>query len=180
MKYVHWDRGEIMIENYDGNISGNAPLPNNGQMNGGQSNMNYGGYNPQPNMNCGGYNPQPNNPQPKSKGDGRGLGIASMVLGIISLLLFCTCVNWITGIIAIILGIVQLVKHKEKAFAITGITTAGLSLVLAICMYGSLWATTDGMDYEELYDSYYGSYYDDYDEDDYYYDEDGDRKFLDE
>ena len=192
-----------MIENYDGNMNyggynpqqnngqmnggqpnmnygGYTGQPNNGQMNGGQPNMNYGGYNGQLNMNYGGYNPQPNNPQPKGKGDGRGLGIASMVLGIISLLLFCTCVNWITGIIAIILGIVQLVKHKEKAFAIMGIATAGLSLVLAICMYGSLWAATDGMDYEELYDSYYGSYYDDYDEDDYYYDEDGNRKFLDE
>ena len=46
--------------------------------------------------------------------------------------------------------------------------------------YGAKALAEDGMDYEELYDSYYGSYYDDYDEDDYYYDEDGDRKFLDE
>ena len=166
-----------MTENFDENMSGNAPQQN------GQMNMNYGAYNPQPNngqmnMNYGAYNPQPNNgqpnngqpnmnygaynPQPKEKGDGRGLGIASMVLGIISLLMFCTCTNWITGILAIIFGIVQLVKHKEKGFAITGIITAGLSLLLAICLYVSFLVAMGDMDYEEFYDSYYEEYYGDY------------------
>ena len=164
-----------MTENYEGNVGGNEPQSINPQPNNGQPNTNYNG---QPYMNYGGYDPQP-----KGKGDGTGLGIASMVLGILSLLLFCTCVNWITGILAIIFGIIQLVKHKEKGFAITGIATAALSLVLTICLYVS-YSAAIGDYYDDYYDYYYDSYFDDYseyyDEDYYYYDEEGNRQYMDE
>lgn len=59
-----------------------------------------------------------------------GFGIASMVLGIISLVLFCTCCNLLLAVLAIIFGIIHLVKCKSgKGFAIAGIITAGLSVV---------------------------------------------------
>lgn len=104
-----------------------------------------------------------------------GFGIASMILGIVSLMLFCTCVNWITGILAIIFGIIQIVKHKEKGFAITGIVMAGISLLLTIALYVS-YSSVIG----DYYDNYYDSYYEEYDNDFYYYDEDGNRQYLDE
>lgn len=137
----------------------------------------------------GNQNPNGYAAQPGEKGEGTAFGIASMVLGIVSLLLFCTCVNWITGILAIIFGILQLVKHKEKGFAIAGIITAGISLLLAIMLYVSLAAGMSGMgmeydeffeeyfgtqdgydDYYDAFDNYYGDYYDTYDNyyDDYY------------
>ena len=52
--------------------------------------------------------------QQKQKGDGRGYGIASLILGIVSVLLFCTCINWVTGILAIIFGIIQITKIRSK------------------------------------------------------------------
>lgn len=55
----------------------------------------------------------PGMPQQKQKGDGRGYGIASLILGIVSVLLFCTCINWVTGILAIIFGIIQITKIRS-------------------------------------------------------------------
>ena len=114
--------------------------------------------------------------QSEQKGDKTGFGIASLVLGIVSLLMFCTCVNWITGILAIIFGILQLVKNRERGFAIAGILTAGISLVLWAMLYIALFAgiSASGLDYEELYRNYYDDFSDDYDFYDYfddYYDE---------
>ena len=106
--------------------------------------------------------------------DSNGMGIASMILGIISLLLFCTCINWITAILAIIFGIIQLTRGKEKGFAVAGIVTAAISLVFSLVLYGCLAAgmSRAGLSYDDFYDSYYDSYYDDYYNDyyDYYND----------
>ena len=71
---------------------------------------------------------------------GKGMGIASMVLGIISLLLFCT--GWLAIICAIIgtvLGGVSLKKAKNAGVK-NGIATAGLvcslvALGLAVVIY---------------------------------------------
>lgn len=64
--------------------------------------------------------------------ESQGFGIASLVLGIISLLLTCSCINYITGILAIIFGIVQIVKNKNnRGMAIAGIITAGISILVA-------------------------------------------------
>ena len=98
--------------------------------------------------------------QSQRKDEGMGFGIASMILGIVSVLLFCTCLNWITGILAIIFGIVQLVKYRQKGFAITGIITAAISLLLSIVMYASLSFGMTDMDYDDLYDSYYEDSFD--------------------
>lgn len=59
-----------------------------------------------------------------------GFGIASMVLGIISLVLFCTCCNLLLAVLAIVFGIIHLVRCKSgKGFGIAGIVTAALSII---------------------------------------------------
>lgn len=59
-----------------------------------------------------------------------GFGIASMVLGIISMVLFCTCCNLPLAVLAIIFGIVHLIRCKNgKGFGIAGIVTAALSII---------------------------------------------------
>lgn len=142
------------------------------------------------------------NYQQPQKGDGIAPGVTSMVLGIVSLLLFCTCINFATAIAAIIFGIVQIAKNKEKSFAIAGIITAAISLVSGLLLWGMIvtgMAEAGINSYEDFYDSYYddyydydsdayyGDYYDDYDDDyydyynyydDYYYEEEGGAEFL--
>jgi lysylphosphatidylglycerol synthetase-like protein (DUF2156 family) len=69
---------------------------------------------------------------PHEKSDGIGFGVASLVLGIASLLLFCTFVNILTGILAIIFGVVQIASNKKKGMAIAGIVTSIVSFVLLV------------------------------------------------
>ena len=59
--------------------------------------------------------PQYQQPVKPPKGDGIGFGVASLVLGAVSILMFGCCVNYILAIIAIALGIVQLVKNPAYA-----------------------------------------------------------------
>lgn len=100
------------------------------------------------------------------KKDGNGYGIASLVLGIISLLLFCACINWITAILAIVFGVVQLAQYKEKGLAIGGIITAGLSILFAIILYVCIFLGIAAEGYDDVYD-----YYE-------YYEESVDYEFL--
>ena len=72
---------------------------------------------------------------PPEKSESVGFGIASLVLGILSLLLFCTCINWITGILAIIFGIIQIAQSRSKGLAVGGIVTAGLSMLFTVILY---------------------------------------------
>lgn len=66
------------------------------------------------------------------------MDIASMILGIISLVFcfFCSCVSVITAPIGLILGIVDLVqakgRNKAKGAAISGIIMCALSLLIMI------------------------------------------------
>lgn len=107
--------------------------------------------------------------QPK---DSIGFGVASLVLGIISLLLFCSCINWLTGVLAIIFGIIQIVNSRRRKMAIAGIITAALSLVLTVSLYGSFFfggrSVDDGFD--DYFDYYY-NFYDDYDNHNDFYDD---------
>lgn len=94
-------------------------------------------------------NPQYGNPYPpnynqrpadnrKKEEPGKGFAVASMVLGLISLVLFCTGINVITAILAIIFGIVYLVKRRpEKGMAIVGIIT-GTFGIIAFVIYWAL------------------------------------------
>lgn len=76
----------------------------------------------------------------KGKKIGQGFGIASLVLGIIALVTFCTCVNLILAVIAIVFGIIQLVKYEKKGMAIGGISTAGMSILLFFICWGMLFS----------------------------------------
>lgn len=62
---------------------------------------------------------------------GRGFGIASLTLGIVSLVLFCSCVNVVLAAVAIVFGILQLVqKDAPKGMAIAGIALSCFSIIL--------------------------------------------------
>ena len=72
--------------------------------------------------------------QTQTKGTGTGFGIASLVLGILSVFTFACCINYILAVLAIIFGIVQMVKNEKKGLAIGGIITAVISIVLGIAV----------------------------------------------
>lgn len=62
-----------------------------------------------------------------------GLAIASMVLGILSLVLMCIAIGYVLAIIGIILGIISLVQHYGgKGMAIAGVTTSAVTLFLLV------------------------------------------------
>ena len=127
-----------------------------GQPAGGQ-NYNQNGYgqpNGGANYNQNGYNQSPYGAATKS--DSTGFGIASLVLGIISIFTFFCCINYILSIIAIVLGIVQIVKSSKKGLAIGGIVTAVISIIGATIFWvliGSVGASEMGpmQDYMEEY-----------------------------
>ena len=114
---------------------GNPYPPNQNQ------NPQYGNPYP-PNQN---QNPQYGNPYPpnynqrpadnRKEEPGKGFAVASMVLGLISLVLFCTGINIITAILAIVFGIIHLVKQKQNpGMAVAGIVTAVVG-ILAFVTY---------------------------------------------
>ena len=127
-----------------------------GQPAGGQ-NYNQNGYgqpNGGANYNQNGYNQSPYGAATKS--DSTGFGIASLVLGIISIFTFFCCINYILAIIAIVLGIVQIVKSSKKGLAIGGIVTAVISIIGATIFWvliGAAGASEMGpmQDYMEEY-----------------------------
>ncbi|PZO71030.1 MAG: hypothetical protein DI634_01180 [Kocuria palustris] len=89
----------------------------------------YGGYPNQDPYAQGGYQPG------RKVKDGKGMGIASLVLGIVSVLLF-----WLLGlfiiaaVIGLILGIVSLVRASKaragKGFGIAGVILNGLGILI--------------------------------------------------
>ena len=100
---------------------------------------------------------------------GRGFGIASMVLGIIALVLFFSFVNIPLAILSIIFGIIQLTRKAPKGMAISGIVMGISSLFLLVifwtCMLVSA-ARTESTDSSTYYyegsenDDASGDYYD--------------------
>ena len=73
------------------------------------------------------------------KGQNTGLGIASMVCGIVAIPIMC-CTNVgsilsiILGIVAVVLGIVQIVKNEQKGMAIAGIVCGAVAVVVCIAL----------------------------------------------
>lgn len=80
------------------------------------------------------------------KSDSIGLGIASMVLGIISLVGFCSCTTIITGIIGIVFGIIQIARNSKKSMAITGIITSALAILAFIIYWAIIFTSTSFQD----------------------------------
>lgn len=122
----------------------------------------YGGQNP-----YGQYGYQ-NNPYQNYNGyyrpdNSKGFGIASLVLGIISLLCFCSFLNIVPAVLAIVFGAISLSKKKDNAFAIAGIVCAAVSIALLI-ITGILFAANTSLmnafrDYVEHYNNNGFNYY---------------------
>ena len=129
----------------------------------------------QPNDNRQPYAQQPVNEQPKKEG-GVGFGIASLVLGILSLLLFCACINIPLAIMAVIFGIIQLVNGNGKGMAILGLVTAGLSIIAMIIFWAivgfSMPSFMDSNAYTQFYEDNNSGLFDN--NSNYNYDYDGD------
>lgn len=82
------------------------------------------------------YNPYQNTAGRKKQG--QGFGIASLVLGILALVLFCTCINVFLGLLSLIFGIIQIVRYEKKGLAIGGIVTSVISVILMFVCWGMI------------------------------------------
>lgn len=81
------------------------------------------------------YNGPSYNSKKPEKGQATGLGIASMVCGIVSIPAICITdlgivFSFILGVVAVVLGIVQLVKNQKKGMAIAGIVCGAIGILL--------------------------------------------------
>ena len=119
-------------------------------------------------------------PQAETVELGVGFGIASLVLGIISLVLFCSCINIPIAILAIIFGIIQLVRVSGKGLAIGGLITSALSIIALVVFWvvvgvhmPKLSDMSDIDSFMEEYQREYNQYYDDF-ENDFHSDDDDD------
>lgn len=101
-------------------------------------------------------------PGKRQKGDGTGFGIASLVLGIVSVFLFGCCVNYIMAILAIVFAVVQMVKNRQKGMAIAGIVTACVSIILGTLMWVGVSKNLGDTNVEDLYDDFYEYYENEY------------------
>ena len=120
--------------------------------------------------------------QSRLRKESQGLAIASLILGILSLMFFLTGVNILTSILALVFGIIYLstVKQKKgKGMAVAGIITAALAIVLCIGAWvfiignaanlASLaedeegmerWYEYYGLDEDDFYNDFYNDYWD--------------------
>ncbi|MBO3750480.1 DUF4190 domain-containing protein [Streptosporangiaceae bacterium NEAU-GS5] len=64
---------------------------------------------------------------------GGGLGTATLVLGIVSIVLLVACgIGILTAVAGIVVGIIALIKGSNRTRAIVGLVLSGLTLVLAV------------------------------------------------
>ncbi len=153
-----------------GQYSGNGQ-PYSGAQNGG-----YQQYNGNPSGQWGQYSQYQKTPGNPGRNYNNGFGIASLILGILSFVLFCTCINIPIAIVAIVFGILHLGKTSDgKAIGIVGIVTGALSILAFIVTLVLMWAPFQ-MFYEERvqnlpYSSDYNNRYDYDDRYDFDYDD---------
>lgn len=94
--------------------------------------------------------------EPGNNKGGNGLGTASLVLGIASLIGLCFCLGPLTGILAIIFGIIQLTRTPEnRAFSIAGIITGAMGIILTIIITViiALGVVTGGSGADSIFDT---------------------------
>lgn len=85
------------------------------------------------------YSGMGNYTRSEESGTGNGFGIASLILGIVSLVGLCFCLGPITGLLAIIFGIIHLARRPEKrSFGIAGIITGSMGVILSIIIFAIL------------------------------------------
>ena len=102
------------------------------------------------------------------KSNTKGMGIASMVLGVVSLSIFCSCCNIVLSVLALIFGFVQICTktNKEgKVFAWVGIGTGIAAVICTIAFWAMCFS--DGSVYTRMYnyndggsDEFMEEYYD--------------------
>ncbi|WP_411080609.1 DUF4190 domain-containing protein [Streptomyces sp. cmx-18-6] len=110
----------------------------------------YGGY---PGYDA--YGQQPWGPAPAN-----GLGTAAMVLGIVSVVVFCLYgLGIILGILALVFGLIGLGRAKRgeatnRGMAVAGIVLGSVGMVIAAAFLGAvIWAiANDKSDYDDSYD----------------------------
>lgn len=87
-----------------------------------------------------------------------GLNIAALVLGIVSLVLWCV---WIVSIpcaiLSLIFGIIG-IKKQGKGLALTGIITGAIAIVLWIGIFALAFIAGFVEGFNESYDYYYDDY----------------------
>ena len=72
-------------------------------------------------------------PEQNQHSGSSGLAIASMVLGVLSLVFMCLGVGWIFGIIGIVLGLASLCRNNlGYNMALAGVITSGISLIFIV------------------------------------------------
>lgn len=103
----------------------------------------YVNYEPDPYYEYGyGEEPEPIGMPGGKKGDGTGLGIASMVTGICSIVFGCCGLQYVLSLAAIILGICGLTRKNKpqnaKVFSIIGIVLGALTL--AVFVFGIIFS----------------------------------------
>ena len=103
----------------------------------------YVNYEPDPYYEYGyGEEPEPIGMPGGKKGDGTGLGIASMVTGICSIVFGCCGLQYVLSLTAIILGICGLTRKNKpqnaKVFSIIGIALGALTL--AVFVFGIIFS----------------------------------------
>ncbi len=77
----------------------------------------------------------------------KGLAVAALIFGILSIIGFCCCLNVITAPLALIFGFISLAKHRAgKGMAITGIVFAMISIAIIGMM---LFSVRDILPYSE-------------------------------
>lgn len=120
----------------------------------------------------------PQNPYGEPPKKGKGLAIAAMVVGIVSLCAFCFWpVAIIGGILAIIFGAVA-IKSAGRGMAIAGIITGAVAVVLAILFIVLLAAGVAGF-YDSIWDNGYNYDFDNDYSYDYDYGNDWEQDFED-
>ncbi|MCR5467975.1 MAG: DUF4190 domain-containing protein [Lachnospiraceae bacterium] len=110
--------------------------------------------------------------QTEIKEPSKGFGIASLVLGILSIVTFCTMLNYILAILAIIFGAIHIAKNKGrggKGMGIAGLVMGIISIVISIIFWtvfvlaiGSMATRTDQngiYDYYDTFEDYFGEDY---------------------
>ncbi len=120
-----------------------------------------------------------NNPYVQPQVDNsKGLQIASLVLGIISIVGCCCCGFFIIpcGIVGLILGIIGMKRAKEcgvnSGMSLAGIITSAVGIVigLIVAAFVGLAYIADNSFVEDFYSEFGEGYYEEYyDYDDYYY-----------
>ena len=91
----------------------------------------------------------------KPIGDGIGFGIASLVLGVLSVFMFGCCVNYIMAVLSIVFAVVQLVKNRSKGMAVAGIITSAISIILGTLLWVCVAINMDTSDWNSNFSEPY-------------------------